>query len=105
MITLVFLHLYLNELLSYICVFFVFQKASPLSEAGKQQAQLAGIALKDASFDQIYSSPQERAFDTALWILKNNDTMVHDDAVQTIDKGARLKKIPIGIQTTPPSGR
>jgi len=77
------------------------QKASPLSEAGKEQARLAGIALKDAAFDQIYSSPQERAFETALWILKNNDKMVHDDAIQTIDKGASLKKIPIGIQTTP----
>jgi len=77
------------------------QKASPLSEAGKEQAQLAGIALKDVSFDQIYSSDQERAFDTALLILKNNDKMVHDDMSHTIHKSTSPKKIPTGIQTTP----
>merc|ERR1712141_587906 len=77
------------------------QKASPLSEAGKEQAQLAGIALKDVSFDQIYSSDQERAFDTALLILKNNDKMVHDDMSHTIHKSTSPKKISTGIQTTP----
>ena len=62
---------------------------------------MAGIALKDQIFDQIYSSDLERAFDTALSILKNNDKMVHDDTAQMIHKSTSPKKISPGIQTTP----
>lgn len=37
----------------------------PLSEEGRRQARLAGLALAAEPFDAIYSSPLSRAFETA----------------------------------------
>lgn len=44
---------------------------SPLTELGLQQAQQASAKLKDIWFDHIYSSPSERAWNTADIIVKN----------------------------------
>merc|ERR1712018_94408 len=44
------------------------QSNTPLAEDGKKQACLAGAALRHVRFDTIYSSDQERAYDTALLI-------------------------------------
>ena len=37
----------------------------PLSDEGRQQAGMAGLALSRAPFDGLYSSPLSRAFETA----------------------------------------
>ena len=37
----------------------------PLSEKGRQQAGMAGLALSRETFDGLYSSPLSRAFETA----------------------------------------
>ena len=61
----------------------------PLTPLGKLQAQLAGIALKDIHFDQIYASDLERALETAIIISSNNlntsktDNKANPTAVQT----------------------
>lgn len=44
----------------------------PLSDAGRQQAKLAGSALSDARLDAIYSSPLGRAFETAEIIARES---------------------------------
>jgi len=44
------------------------QSNTPLAEDGKKQAYLAGAALRHVSFDTIYSSDQDRAYDTAFLI-------------------------------------
>jgi probable phosphoglycerate mutase len=42
----------------------------PLSEGGKEQAKRAALFLKRYRFDLILSSPQKRAFETALVVSK-----------------------------------
>jgi broad specificity phosphatase PhoE len=37
----------------------------PLSDEGRQQARMAGLALSRETFDGLYSSPLSRAFETA----------------------------------------
>ena len=41
------------------------QMEFPLSEEGRQQAAMAGVALSRERFDGLYSSPLSRAFETA----------------------------------------
>jgi len=48
------------------------QKNTPLSDDGKAQAELAGVALSQVAFDKIYSSDLERAYDTASLIALQN---------------------------------
>ena len=42
----------------------------PLSEEGRKQADMAGLALSRKPFDGLYSSPLSRAFETASIIRK-----------------------------------
>src|SRR5215216_3315787 len=42
----------------------------PLSEEGRKQADMAGLALSRKPFDDLYSSPLSRAFETASIIRK-----------------------------------
>merc|ERR1712018_725775 len=46
------------------------QSNTPLAEDGKKQAYLAGVALRNARFDTIYSSDQDRAYNTAFLIAE-----------------------------------
>jgi len=46
------------------------QSNTPLAEDGKKQASLAGAALRHAKFDTIYSSDQDRAYETAFLIAE-----------------------------------
>merc|ERR1712226_703635 len=48
------------------------QKNSALSEDGKKQAELAGLALSGVAFDKIYASDLERAYETAIIISQKN---------------------------------
>ncbi|MBQ6558115.1 MAG: histidine phosphatase family protein [Clostridia bacterium] len=44
---------------------------SPLSDEGKRQAELLGIAMQNIKFDKIYSSHLIRAVQTAAGVLKH----------------------------------
>ena len=44
----------------------------PLNDVGRNQATLAGIALQNLTFNDIYSSDLSRAFETAEVIVKQN---------------------------------
>lgn len=46
--------------------FFAGQNDIPLTELGKQQAEIAASSLKGLHLDAIFSSPLKRAYDTAL---------------------------------------
>jgi broad specificity phosphatase PhoE len=46
------------------------QSEYPLSDEGRLQARLAGLALRGERFGAIYSSPLERAFETAEIIAR-----------------------------------
>ena len=46
------------------------QMEFPLSEEGRKQAGMAGLALSREPFDGLYSSPLSRAFETASIILE-----------------------------------
>ena len=43
-----------------------------MSEDGKKQAELAGLALSGVAFDKIYASDLERAYETAIIISQKN---------------------------------
>lgn len=45
---------------------------SPLTEKGIQQARATGLMLRDTVFDRVYSSDQQRAIDTASYIIEEN---------------------------------
>lgn len=45
----------------------------PLSEEGRKQARLAGLALAGETFEGLYSSPLSRAFETATIMGKRAD--------------------------------
>ena len=60
----------------------------PLSDAGKEQAELTAKALKNINFDRIYSSPQLRAKQTAQPICKiNGMNAVTIEGLQEMDQG------------------
>lgn len=48
------------------------QMEFPLSEEGRRQAALAGLALSRTAYDAIYSSPLARAFQTAEIIARES---------------------------------
>ena len=48
------------------------QMEFPLSEEGRRQASLAGLALAGTEYDAIYSSPLARAFETAEIIARES---------------------------------
>jgi probable phosphoglycerate mutase len=49
---------------------------SPLTEDGRNRAIKLGNSLKDIDFDMIYTSPQERALNTAKLIRRNKNTEI-----------------------------
>lgn len=50
---------------------------SPLTEKGIRQASLLGERLKDIDFQAIYSSPSERAIQTARYITLEKHAPIH----------------------------
>lgn len=71
---------------------------SPLTEDGKKRAIQLGNCLKDIDFDIIYSSPLNRAFETAKLIRGNKDTELktHDGLKELshgIWEGMRMEEI------------
>jgi broad specificity phosphatase PhoE len=54
----------------------------PLTEKGRQQAELVHQQLKDISFDGVYSSPLQRAFNTAQIASGRNDVQKVDRLIE-----------------------
>ncbi len=64
--------------------------SSTLTVEGKQQASQLGKALADLKMDAVYSSPLQRAADTAKYLLKehaNSYKPIFDDELMEIDLG------------------
>ncbi|TCS93857.1 histidine phosphatase family protein [Hazenella coriacea] len=65
------------------------RKNSPLTSLGIQQAQLLGNRLKETPIDLIYSSPSERAVQTAEIIRGERDIpVINDSNLLEMDLGA-----------------
>ena len=52
----------------------------PLSEEGRRSALAAGAALGNVSFDAAFSSPLQRARETAELILQGKNVLIQTDA-------------------------
>ena len=63
----------------------------PLNEFGIQLAEITGTNMKGIKFDACFSSPLDRAKDTAKIVLKNsgneNVEIQYDDRIKEIDMG------------------
>ena len=68
---------------------------TPLNSNGKYQAELVAERLKNEHFNQIFSSDQSRAFDTATAILKVNNSGFSDET--RIEKCSSLRERHFGI--------
>lgn len=55
------------------------QKDIPLNDKGREQAELLKIKLANIEFDCCYSSPLNRAKETARIICKNKCNIIYDD--------------------------
>lgn len=66
-----------------------------LNEYGRELARITAEALKDTVFDEIYSSPLSRAFETADIIKAERDISIQTDE--------RLKEISFGVFEGVPS--
>ncbi len=65
------------------------QKNTRLSEKGLEQARLTAEGMKDIPFDIIYSSPLERAYETAQIVRgERNIPIIRDDRLKEISFGA-----------------
>jgi broad specificity phosphatase PhoE len=76
------------------------QKNSSLSENGKYQAKLTGMALNQNIFDKIYASDLERAFDTATIIAANNraaQTPAYDENQNMVEVNELLRERCFGV--------
>lgn len=51
----------------------------PLSSYGRELAEITGKALREVRFDRIYSSPLDRAYETALLIRGGRDIEIRKD--------------------------
>jgi len=51
----------------------------PLNDEGRKMATEAGIELRDIHFDVCYSSPLDRAFETARLLLEGRDVPIITD--------------------------
>lgn len=78
----------------------------PLNEAGINQAKELSKKLKGISFDVVYSSPQERAIQTAFYATNINPVV--DDRLDVFDLGSangikaeELKTIRNGLMPDP----
>lgn len=57
----------------------------PLSEAGRHLARLSGEALSDTPFDRIYSSPLNRAYETACLFRGDQKVdIIRDDRLREL---------------------
>lgn len=65
------------------------RKGLPLNEEGRRQAEELGKKFKEESiiFDYIYSSPQERAIETAK-ICSSSDKIIIDNRLDVYDLGS-----------------
>lgn len=64
------------------------QKNTRLSEAGIRQAEMTAAGMKEIPFDMIYSSPLERAYQTARIVRGDRDIpIVLDDRLKEIGFG------------------
>lgn len=61
----------------------------PLMEEGREMAAMTAFGLKEVQFDAVYSSPLERAYETARIITGDRDIGIQADI--------RLKEISFGI--------
>lgn len=67
---------------------------SPLTELGIEQAKKLSYYLKDIKFEKIYSSPQERALQTAKLLLGDRNLKINTiDEFQEINMG-KVEGIP-----------
>lgn len=63
-------------------------KNANLTQKGVEEAKKLGKSLEDVEFDIIYSSPIERALDTAKYIRGNKDTeIVTEDSLKELNFG------------------
>lgn len=65
----------------------------PLNEKGRKLAEISARALADVKFDDVFSSPLLRAYETAEIIIKYNKKV---EAGTTIKKDNRLKEMFFG---------
>lgn len=65
---------------------------APLNENGRELAVITGKALSDVRFDKVYSSPLDRAYETAALLLKYNrhptPQIITDDRLREINLGS-----------------
>ncbi|MBL1224608.1 histidine phosphatase family protein [Enterococcus sp. BWR-S5] len=61
---------------------------SPLTEIGRQQAEIAGDFLKDIAFDHFYSSSAERACDTLEIVTQNKQPYTRLKGLKEMNFGA-----------------
>jgi len=76
------------------------QGNTPLSQEGKKQCELAGLALSQVPFDIIYSSDQDRAYDTATIIASKNEASFNlqsDENDNIIQANKLLRERTFGI--------
>lgn len=77
------------------------QSDHPLNETGRQQARQARESLEGISFQTVYSSPLERAIETARIVVPDQEVIV-DERLIEIDygpyEGADLKHLPAELK-------
>jgi len=76
------------------------QGNTSLSEQGKNQSELAGLALSQVSFDKMYSSDQDRAYDTATIIASKNESLsslTEDENHNIVEANELLRERSFGI--------
>ena len=64
-----------------------------LNEKGRRLAVLTGEALKDISFDKVYSSPLHRAMETAQLVVGDRDVEIIPESNPDIDKNLFLREL------------
>ena len=77
----------------------------PLSEYGRELAKKTGEALKNVRIDRIYSSPLDRAYETAVLIRGKRDIeIVKDDRILELNfgryEGETVEKLQMDETTT-----
>ena len=69
-----------------------------LNEEGRRVALLTGEALKTLSFDRIYSSPLQRALETAHLICEREIPIIQDERLKELNFGAYEGRSAIELQ-------
>jgi len=76
------------------------QGNTAISSEGREQSKLAGIALSQIKFNQIYSSDLDRAFDTAAIIANENKLKTNvysDESSNVVQKNQFLRERCFGV--------